>query len=138
MSDNNYLDIYRRKSDNFHQECPARMSDGSFLRDHRQAVDREMAYWNKIEAPTEHYYKNFLQANARKIIDTQWEFATTLNSCGVKEPCFHNYPLRSSNKEHREEMNVYDGVKTGVIKEGPKCEKHSNLSFNTKGLFYID
>ena len=111
------------------------MSDGSFLRDHRQAVDREMAYWNKIEAPTEHYYKNFYKQCENNRYSMKF---TTLNSCGVKEPCFHNYPLRSSNKEHREEMNVYDGVKTGVIKEGPKYEKHSNLSFNTKGLFYID
>ena len=116
-------------TDNFRKECPPRMSDGRFLRDHRQAYNREYAYMKKINATTAHDYKNFLQSNGKKIITTQWEDSRLINSCGGNPPCFHNYPLHSNNQLLNNEMNVYNGVKDSSITELPKCENHKDLSF---------
>ena len=129
MSDIFYIDIYRRRSDNFRKECPARMSDGNFIRDHRQSIDREISYMTQSNISNEYEYKNFLQKNGKKIIDAQWDVTTKLNACGVNSPCFHNYPLHSNNKLQHNEMAIYNGVKNGSIKELPKCENHKDLSF---------
>lgn len=107
--------------DNFYQNCPAKMSDGRFLRDSRSSHRREL-HNMKINGITNHNnHRLHLQQNAEKIMDGEWCSLRNNQSCHTY-PCFHNYPTRSTPGMLHKEMAVYNAVKTGNSQEVPGCE----------------
>jgi hypothetical protein len=96
-------------ADNFFKGCPAKMSDGRLLTDYRTAVRREeyVKYINGIIRDDE--YRLFLQGNADKIADGEWNYHRKNNSCWVNE-CVHNYPTRVYPPWFIQERERYDSL----------------------------
>ena len=115
--------------DNFYNECPAKMEDGRFLTDYRSSNTREqyIKQINGISNTDE--YRAFLNDNGEKILDAEWKYITLTNSCGTKT-CVHTSPLRTPLGVTNNEMQLYNSVQTGKIKEGhpnyPYCRKYED------------
>lgn len=111
--------------DNVYQKCPPKMSDGRFLTDYRSTAARE-EYLKTINGFTrDDDYRHYLQSNATKIIDREWNTLKSLKSCRPTT-CVHTYPTRVSNGELHDEMLMYNNVRTRRIKPGdanyPICQ----------------
>jgi hypothetical protein len=111
--------------DNFYSNCPARMSDGRFLRDNRTSHKRELynMYSNDINRSDD--YRLFLQKNAEKIMDGEWCNMRNKQSCHNYK-CFHNYPTRSSPPMLNEEMTIYNIGDTPETALKIKCENFND------------
>jgi hypothetical protein len=107
--------------DNYWKTCPAVMSDARIFTDYRSSTTRE--HYNRTinGIVRDDDYRIFLQTNAEKIIDNEWNYNKTNNSCFPND-CIHNYSTRTTSDEHNEEHRVYNAVKSG--KQSAKC---SNL-----------
>ena len=116
--------------DNFYQNCPAKMNDARFLRDNRTSHRRELYNMQANGLNRSDDYRLFLQKNAENIMDAEWCKMTNEQSCH-NYPCFHNYPTRSTPGMLNNEMAVYNGVKTGNMKEAPACENFMDYRLTT-------
>jgi len=117
------------KMDNFFKGCPARMEDGRFLTDYRQADTREQ-YIRTINGITrDDDYRMFLQGNGESIIDREWDILRRTQSCQTN-CCIHNYPTRTTPGSNYEELNLYNAVRTNRLKPTdniyPRCSKKSD------------
>lgn len=126
--------------DNFYNECPAKMSDARFLTDYRSSNTREQfiksinGYCNTDE------YRTFLQSNAEQIMDKEWEQINIANSCKATT-CVMMNPTRPANGSGNKEMQLYNMVQTGKIKQTdsnyPSCQKYNDYRMvDTKGTKY--
>ena len=115
--------------DNFYNECPAKMEDGRFLTDYRSSNTREQ-YIKQINGIVNtNDYRSFLIDNGEKILDAEWQYISSTNSCGTKS-CVHTSPLRPSLGVTSREMQLYNSVQTGKIKPTdenyPHCKKYED------------
>jgi len=78
--------------DNFYHTCPPKMSDGRHMTDYRPHthVEEQIKYINGITRDDE--ARLFLQGNAEKIMNNEWNYLRQNKSCWVNE-CVHKYPL---------------------------------------------
>ncbi len=93
--------------DNYFKASPAKMSDGRIFTDYRTATTREEnnKYNNKIYRDDD--YRVFLQKNAEKILDSNWEeYKKNVGSKTIE--CVHTYPTRVVPSSFREERVKYD------------------------------
>ncbi len=101
--------------DNFHTQCPPRMSDARFLTDYRPAVMREEA--NKkaagVNIVRDDEYRQYLQQNSTKLINRERVMAKA-HSCKPKS-CVHSYPTRVTNQQLADEMAAYNNQSNGVV-----------------------
>ena len=105
--------------DNFHIGCPARMSDGRFLTDHRTANTREQ-YIKAINGfVNDDEFRLFLQKNGEQIMDKEWDVLRKKNSCHT-ECCIHTLPTRATQGQSYDELRLYNAVKTGKLKKNDK------------------
>ena len=68
--------------DNRYSGCPPKMSDGRLFADHRTATrtNEYIKYINNIKGSNDNY-RLFLQDNAVKIMNKEWEHARQTKSC---------------------------------------------------------
>ena len=93
--------------DNFYKHCPPVMSDGRLFTDYRSniRVNEYLKYVNGINRDDD--YRLFLQSNAEKILDDQWENEVA-NKLRSANDCVHNYPTTMSGSLFREERIAAD------------------------------
>ena len=79
--------------DNYYQNCPAKMDDGNFITNYRTSAcnNEYIKYVNGIVRDDD--YRLFLQLNANKMMDAEWQFLRKNDSCW-NNACVHKYPLR--------------------------------------------
>jgi hypothetical protein len=126
--------------DNFFKGCPARMEDGQYLTDYRQADTREQYIKSINGIVRQDDYRIFLQQNAEKIMDAEWQIMRKLNSCATNA-CIHNYPTVVNPGQLNEEINIYNAVRTHRIDPSnssyPKCKKYQDYRItHTNGTRY--
>lgn len=112
--------------DNYFIGCPPKMEDGRFLTDLRTANTREQYIKTINGFVRDDDYRLFLQQNAEKIMDREWDQLKTSNSCRTN-CCVHKYPTRTTNGTSYEELKTYNDVRTGRLKptdaQYPVCPK---------------
>ena len=93
--------------DNFYKNCPPMMSDGRHLTDYRLATRRNeyVKYINNVVR--DDLYRLFLQDNATKITDNEWNYQRKNSSCWENK-CVHTYPSRTYAQHFIAEMNAHN------------------------------
>ena len=93
--------------DNFFKTCPAKMSDGRHLTDYRPhtLLEEQIKYINGITRDDEE--RIFLQQNAERIIEREWDYLRKTRSCWVNE-CVHKYPIKMYPPWFAQEMHDYN------------------------------
>ena len=111
--------------DNFFKGCPAKMSDGRLFTDYRMSSRRNehMKYINNIS--NEDDYRMFLQQNADKIMNTEWQQLRATKSCSVNE-CVHTYPTRVYPQWFIEEKHKYENMYKPMRSEHYPCDKQTD------------
>lgn len=126
--------------DNFYPECPAKMDDARFLTDYRTSNTREQYIKSINGFVNTDQYRTFLQENAEQIMDREWDQLTLHNSC-KSTTCIYMAPLRAPLGSSNAEMQLYNLVQSGKIKQGdknyPNCPKYNDYRMtDTKGSNY--
>lgn len=95
--------------DNFFKTCPAKMEDGRHVTDYRPhtQLEEQIKYINGIVRDDE--ARIFLQANAEKIMNNEWEHLRQTRSCWVNE-CIHKYPNLMYPPWFSEELYNYNNL----------------------------
>ena len=95
--------------DNFFKSCPPKMSDGRHMTDYRPhtQIEEQIKYINGIVRDDE--TRLFLQGNAEKIMNNEWQFLRNTRSCWKNE-CVHNYPTRVYPPMFSQEMKNYNSL----------------------------
>ena len=111
--------------DNFYKNCPARMNDARFMTNYKSSTSNNelIKYANNITRDDD--YRLFLQKNANKLINSEWENLKKTSSCRVNE-CIHNYPTRVSPISYCNEKAQYDSLQDKKRKVVYKCENFSD------------
>ena len=106
--------------DNYYKECPAVMAY-SQLTDYRQPAAREQYIRSINNIVSDHEYRYFLQNNASKIMDAEWNLLTKSYNCQPNE-CIHNSPTRQTEAELYKELKLYNDTRSGKV-ENLQCKK---------------
>lgn len=79
--------------DNYYKNCPPKMDDGRFTTNYKSSssINEYIKYMNGITRDDD--YRLFLQINADKIMDSEWSYLRSNDSCW-NNACVHDYPLR--------------------------------------------
>jgi len=106
--------------DNFFKNCPPKMEDARHLTDYRTATRREEynKYVNNVIRNDD--YRLFLQQNASRFMDDEWNYYRNTGSCWTNE-CVHNYPTRVYPPWFVEERHRYDQLQKPVRSQIYKC-----------------
>lgn len=95
--------------DNYYHTCPPKMSDGRHITDYKESTlaDEQIKYVNGIIRDDE--YRLFLQNNASQIMEKEWDYLRTNNSCWLNE-CVHTYPTNMYPGWFYEENSKYNSL----------------------------
>lgn len=95
--------------DNYYKTCPPKMSDGRHMTDYRPhvQVEEQIKYVNGIVRDDE--ARMFLQGNAEKIMNREWEYLRKNKSCWVNE-CVHKYSTFMNPQMFSEELHNYNSL----------------------------
>ncbi len=108
--------------DNYYKECPAVMAY-SQLTDYRQPAAREEYIRNINNIVSDHEYRYFLQSNAAKIMDAEWNLLTTTYNC-QPNACIHTSSTRQVEGDQYKELRLYNDTRSGkVSQEQVQCKK---------------
>jgi hypothetical protein len=115
--------------DNYYKSCPSVMDYSQFT-DYRTPSTREEygKFINNITS--EHEYRHFLQQNASKILDTEWNLITKTYNCQPNQ-CIHYSPVRQPEGDQYAEFTRYNTTRAG--KENSTklmCPKYSDYRMN--------
>lgn len=115
--------------DNFFKNCPPKMSDGRHITDYRPhtQLEEQIKYVNGITRDDE--TRIFLQKNAEKIIDKEWNYLKQTKSCWVNE-CVHKYPTRMYPPWFSEELHNYNSLSDPAHKPF-KCPQYGDYRMTT-------
>ncbi|AYV78875.1 MAG: hypothetical protein Edafosvirus42_4 [Edafosvirus sp.] len=94
--------------DNFFKECPAMMSDGRIFTDWRSHTRRDEYIKYKNGIIRDDVYRLFLQENASKFMDNEWNF-NKKQTCWVNE-CVFKSPTRTYPGFFAIERKAYDSL----------------------------
>lgn len=94
--------------DNRYAGCPPRMSDGRIFLDARSAtvINEDIKRMNGIKGSNDNY-RMFLEANATKLMNKNWQHLRQTESCWRNE-CVHVYPTRVHPQTFPVEMSNYN------------------------------
>jgi hypothetical protein len=106
--------------DNFYKTYPAVMNYSQFT-DYRQSQTRESNIQNINNLKSTNKNRQFLQNNATKIMNKEWEILSEFNP--LPNVCVHNYSLTQSINDQYDEMKLYNSINTNNIPEKAKCVK---------------
>jgi hypothetical protein len=108
--------------DNYYKECPAVMGY-SQITDYRQSSAREEYIRNINNIESDHSYRDFLQKNASKIMDAEWNLLTKSYNC-QPNVCIHTSPTRQPEGDQYKELKLYNDTRAGKVKpELVQCKK---------------
>lgn len=95
--------------DNFYQTCPPKMSDGRHITDYRPHthIEEQIKYINGITRDDD--ARLFLQGNADKIMNKEWQHLKETKSCWVNE-CVHKYPTHIYPPFFEQELRDYNSL----------------------------
>jgi len=115
--------------DNFYNKCPAKMSDGRLCTDYKPAthLNEQIKYINGITRDDE--YRVFLQNNAQRIIDREWEILRQTKSCWQNE-CVHTYPTRMYPPWFSEELHKYNQLADPNHTPKFQCQPYADYRLN--------
>ena len=97
--------------DNYRHNCPALMSDGRYLADWRTANTREQFNKAMNGFTNDNEFRVFMQLNAEKIIDNEWNMMRKNQSCNPKT-CIHSLPTTPCPGSNIKELRLYDAVRS--------------------------
>lgn len=105
------------------------MSDGRHITDYRPhtQLEEQIKYVNGITRDDE--TRIFLQKNAEKIIDKEWNYLKQTKSCWVNE-CVHKYPTRMYPPWFSEELHNYNSLSDPAHKPF-KCPQYGDYRMTT-------
>ncbi len=110
--------------DNVYKGCPAKMADARFLTDYRQSTTREQYIKTINNFSRDEDYRQFLQQNADQILDKEWDYLKSKNTCSV-QVCIHSLPTQATHGSNNTELKLYNNVRTGKLKQNddgyPTC-----------------
>lgn len=95
------------------------MDDARFITDYRQADSREQYIMAINSIVRNDDYRTFLQQNAKKIMDNEWNILKQKKSCHTN-CCIHKSPTRTTPGANFEELNLYNAVRTNVLQKTNK------------------
>ena len=120
---------------NYFKQCPPMMSDGRLFTDWRTAVRRNeyVKFINNIVRDDE--YRLFLEYNADRIMDNDWNYTRKHKSCWTNE-CVHTYPTRVYPPMFTEEIRKYNTLQEPNKKTVYVCspEKDYRASYTIDNL----
>lgn len=117
--------------DNYYKECMAVMNYSQFT-DYRQASAREQHLRSLNKIVSEHEYRNFLQANATKIMNAEWNILTESYGCRPNV-CIHNSSIQQSFEDQMKENKLYNDVRTGKVDSSvAKCPQYDDYRMCNK------
>jgi len=105
--------------------CPAMISDGRIFTEYinSKRVDEYIKKLNGIARDDD--FRMMLQKNGRKMLDNEWKYYRTNESCDPTF-CVHNYSSRVSPATFPKEMDDYNKRYTGKS----ICEKFADYRLN--------
>lgn len=112
--------------DNYYKNCPPRMDDGRFSTNYKSdsSINEYIKYMNGITRDDD--YRLFLQTNAEKLMDSEWEYLRKNDSCW-NNACVHNYPLRMDPRLFSQErMNANLLFKQKDLPNSLECKRYSD------------
>ena len=94
--------------DNRYTGCPPKMSDGRLFLDARSAtvINEDIKRINDIKGD-DNNYRMFLENNAVKLMNNEWQHARKTKSCWKNE-CVHVYPTRVAPQSFYTELSNYN------------------------------
>lgn len=95
--------------DNYFKASPAKMSDGRIFTDYRSSTTREEYNKYKMNITRNDEYRLYLQNNADKILNNQWNNCKK-NIATKTIECIHTYPTRVFPSSFYEERVKYDSL----------------------------
>lgn len=114
--------------DNFFKECPAVMEYSS-MTDYRTSQRRDQ-YIKRLNNITNDYdYKDFLQQNATKILDAEWQFTKMNHGCFPNQ-CIFNAETSPPPGTFNKELKKYNDVRVNKNYSIAQCKKRDDLRAN--------
>jgi len=95
--------------DNFFKECPAVMNY-SAMTDYRTSQRRDQYIKRLNNIQNDYAYKDFLQENASKILDAEWEFNKMNYGCFPNQ-CIFDAPTSPPSSTFNAELKKYNNVR---------------------------
>jgi hypothetical protein len=110
--------------DNFFKECPAVM-DYSAMTDYRVSQRRDQ-YIKRLNNVTNDYdYKDFLQQNASKILDAEWQFNKINYGCHPNQ-CIFNATTSPPPGTFSAELKRYNDVRVRKNYNAAQCPSYED------------
>ena len=108
--------------DNYYATCPPKMSDGRHITDYTESTlkDEQIKHINGIIRDDE--YRLFLQQNGATILDREWDYMKSNNSCWLNE-CVHTYPTSMYPGWFTEENSRYNALAEPNRDQRYECKK---------------
>lgn len=113
---------------NYFQECPPLMSDGTHFTDWMSSDIRNDTIKTSHNIVRDDHYRVFLQQNGEKIIDFLWNENNKSMKC-ENNPCIHIYPTRVTYPMMDEEYNNYNYYMLN-LRNKHKCKKYNDYRIN--------
>lgn len=118
--------------DNFYTGCPPKMADGRHMTDYRPHthMEEQIKYANGIVRDDE--ARLFLQGNAEKLINGEWDYLKENRSCWKNE-CVHVYPTRMFPPWFQEEITNYNNL-SNPTHTPYKCSQFEDYRMTTTDI----
>lgn len=112
--------------DNYYSNCPAKGLDPRGLTNYKSSsVNDEYIKYNYGIYRNDDF-RSFLQKNGANLIDAEWEYLKTTESCW-NTACTHNYPLRMDPRKFVEERENTDKLFTQrALPDNFKCKYYAD------------
>ena len=120
--------------DNYYKNCPPKMDDGRFTTNYKSSssINEYIKYMNGITRDDD--YRLFLQINADKLMDTEWQYLRQNDSCW-NNACVHHYALRMNPRlfsQERDNANML--FKQKELPDSFKCANYADYRMSDTPL----
>ena len=106
--------------DNFFKECPAVMEYAA-MTDYRVSQRRDQYIKRLNNIQNDYSYKDFLQQNAQKILDAEWQFNKINYGCFPNQ-CIFNAPTSPPPGTFSSELKKYNDVRVNKNYASVQCQ----------------
>jgi hypothetical protein len=110
--------------DNFFKECPAVM-EYSAMTDYRTSQRRDQYIKRLNNISNDYSYKDFLQQNASKILDAEWQFNKMNFGCYANQ-CIFNSPTSPPPGTFSSELKKYNDVRVNKNYNSAQCKRQDD------------
>lgn len=110
--------------DNYYKNCPARMNDGNFLTNYKTSSNYNELIKFKNNIVRDDDYRLFLQQNAEKMMETEWNDLRKNSSCW-NNACVHVYGTRMDPRNFEQERKAFDNLFANTtLSSDNKCKQY--------------